>query len=101
MDRLDEFLEDIQQNGRAKGNFLGLLNVLIGRHIEKSDGTPVSKGLTWRLSAAMLKNHQWDIESVHELGLDPMTFRPRDREKFWYAVIKRAAVDSEEASRAG
>jgi hypothetical protein len=99
MDRVYELLENVK--GQARGNFLGLLNILIGRHIEKADHTPVSKGLTWRELAAILKKICWEKEWVQELGIDPSELTPRDRAHFWYSAINRAHVDSPEADQAG
>jgi hypothetical protein len=96
-----EFLDDLKQHGHAQGNFLGLLNVLIGHRIEKADGTVLSVGLTWRQTADWLKKVRWDKDAVRELGLDPAALPPRDRERFWYSAIARAHVDSPEASTAG
>jgi hypothetical protein len=101
MDRVGEFLEEVRRQGQARGNLLGLLHILIGRHIEKIDKTPVSDGLTWRQLAAVLKKLSWDKDQVRELGLDPSELAPRDREQFWYMAINRAHVDSPEAFQAG
>ncbi|HXG08642.1 MAG TPA: hypothetical protein VNK04_02540 [Gemmataceae bacterium] len=101
MDRLREFLEDIKQNDRARGNFLGLLNVVIGRRICLPDGTLVSNGVTWRELAALLKKLRWDKEVVRELGLDPAALPPRDRQRYWYSAIAQAQVDSPKATAAG
>jgi hypothetical protein len=101
MDRLREFLEEVKRLAQFRGNFLGLLNILIGRHIAKLDGTTVCDGLSWRQLAAILKRYSWDKELVRELGLDPGQFAPRDREQFWYMAINRAHVDSPEAFQAG
>ena len=75
-----------------------MLNVLIGRRIEKADGTVLSVGLTWRQTADWLKKVRWDKDAVRELGLDSATLAPRDRERFWYGAITRARVDSPEAA---
>jgi hypothetical protein len=101
MDRVGEFLDEVRRRSLVRSNFLGLLNILIGRHIEKADKTPVSEGLTWRQLARLLKKHSWDKELVRELGLDPSQLPPRDREQFWYVAINRAHVDSAEAFRGG
>jgi len=101
MDRVGELLEEVKQHGLVRGNFLGLLNVLIGRHIEKADKTPVSDGSTWRQLAGTLKKHSFDKDLVRELGLEPSQLPPRDREQFWYVAINRAHVDSTEAFQAG
>ena len=101
MDRLRELLDVVLEQGQGTGNFLGLLHVLIGRRIALEDGTEVSAGLTWRDVAATLKKIRWDREAVRELGLDPETLPPRDRERYWYLAIARAKVDSPEAIAAG
>jgi hypothetical protein len=98
MDRLREFLEAVRKHGTATGHFRGFLHLLIGRRISLADGTVVSRGLTWRELAALLKKLRWDREAVRELGLDPASLPPRDREKFWYVAISRAGVVSPEAS---
>jgi hypothetical protein len=99
MDRVQELLKEVEVE--ARGNFLGLLNVLIGRHIEKADHTAVSTGLTWRQLAAILKKVSWDKDWVRELGFEPSEISTRDRGHFWFAAIKRAEVDSPQASLAG
>jgi hypothetical protein len=101
MDRVRLFLDDIRERGLARGNFLGLLNVLIGRRVALEDGTPVSAGLTYRELAALLKRVRWEREAAAEVGLDPATLPPRDRERYWYQVIVQARVDSDKAAAAG
>lgn len=101
MDRLREFLNAVRRQPALAGNFLGLLNVLIGRHIGRADGEPVSSGLTWRQLAALLKRARWPREAARELGLDPASLPPRDRLRYWYVVITQAGVDSPQATRAG
>jgi hypothetical protein len=101
MDGLREFLNDLQRHGNARGNFLGLLHVLIGRRIETADGTVISNGIPWRALAQALKQVRWDKEAVRELGLDPATLPPRDRQRYWYLAISHAHVDSEAATKAG
>jgi hypothetical protein len=96
-----EFLEDLKRQGTAAGHFRGLLHVLIGRRVEKADGTVLSAGVTWRDLAALLKKVRWDKEAVRELGLDPNTLPPRDRERYWFVAIGRAQVDAEATVRAG
>jgi hypothetical protein len=96
-----EFLDDVKRHGHAKGNFLGLLNVLIGRRIEKTDGKVLSVGLTWREAAGWLKKIRWDKDAFRELGIDPAKLPPRDRQRYWYHVISLARVDSPEAAAAG
>jgi len=94
MDPLREFLKAIHEQGVAQGNFLGLLHVLIGRRITLPDGTTVSAGLSWRELAALLKKVRWDRESVRELGFDPASLPPRDRQRYWYTAITQAKVNS-------
>jgi hypothetical protein len=101
MEPLLQFLEAIRQHTGARGQLRGLLHVLIGRQITKADGTPVSSGLTWREAAALMKRLRWDTEAVRDLGLDPSDLPVRDRERFWYAAIARAGVDSAAASAEG
>jgi len=101
MDALTEFLEDIKRRSLARGHFLGLLNLLIGRPITLSDGTVISKGLTWRELAGWLKKVRWNKESVRELGLDPDALPPRDRQHFWYTAISRAGIASAKANEDG
>jgi hypothetical protein len=101
MDQLRELLATIEARGLARGNFLGLLHLLIGRRVRRTDGTPVSAGLTWREAAALLKRVRWDREAVVELGLDPAALPPRDRERYWYTAVARAGVDSAAAVAAG
>ena len=94
MDRLRELLSQLKAQGLAEGHLLGLLHVLIGRRIHRPDGTAIAAGLTWREVASLLKRVRWGPEAVQELGLDPKTLPPRDRERYWYTVITRARVDS-------
>jgi hypothetical protein len=101
MDRLRQFLSDVNQRGLARGKFLGLLNVLIGRRIALADGTPVSAGQSYREAAAQLKRVRWPREAVTELGLKPASLPPRDRERYWYQAIVQAHVDSPQATAAG
>jgi hypothetical protein len=101
MDRLRQLLEDIKQRDLARGNFLGLLNVLIGRRVALEDGTPISGGLSYRELAALLKRVRWEREAVAELGVEPSSLAPRDRERYWYQAIVQARVDSPQASAAG
>lgn len=94
MDGLKTFLEDVLRNDRAKGHFLGLLHILIGRTILQKDGTAISKGLTWRDAASLLKAVRYDPDAVRELKIDPATLPPRDRQRFWFQAIAQADVAS-------
>jgi hypothetical protein len=101
MDRLREFLEAVRRQGLAHGHFRGLLNVLIGRRISLTDGQLVSAGMTWRQAAAALKRVRWDREAVRDLGLDPASLPPRDRQRYWYAAIVQGQIDSAAANVEG
>ncbi len=101
MDALAEFLDAAKQSDPVQGNLRGLLHVVIGRRIEKADGTLVSQGVTWRTLAGYLKRSRWERDAVRELGLDPAQLPPRDRERFWYTAIAHAGVDTPAASDAG
>lgn len=98
MDQLRALLEAVKASDAARGRFRGLLHLLLGRTVRGPDGTVVSAGMTWRELAALLKRARWDRDAVAELGLTVRELPPRDREKFWYAAITRAAVASAEAS---
>ncbi len=101
MDRIRQFLGEVEKHGLAEGNLLGLLNVLIGRRIALEDGTVIAAGLSYREAAAHLKRARWEPAATAELGLGPSSLPPRDRERFWYQAIARARVDSPEATAAG
>jgi hypothetical protein len=101
MDALSEFLNDQQLRGIAQGYFLGLLHVLVGRRVEKADGTLLSNGLTWRELSVLLKRVHWPREAVRELDLDEDALPPRDRVRFWYTAISLARVDSDKATAEG
>lgn len=94
MDRLRDLLIRIKREGHAEGNFLGFLNVLVGSRIEDDKGELISRGLSWRSLAALLKKIRWDKNAALELKVDMARLVPRDRERFWYQVISQAALDS-------
>jgi hypothetical protein len=101
MDGLRELLMELRHRGHAHGIFRGLLNLFIGRRIETQSGQVLSNGLTWRELAELLKRVRWEKSAANELGLDPSTLPPRDRERYWYLAIARGDIDSEEATRQG
>jgi hypothetical protein len=101
MDRLQELLNKLKEQGQARRNFRGLLNVVIGRRITLADGTVVSAGVSWRVLAGLLKRVRWDPEAVRELGLEPKDLPPRDRQRYWNTAISLAGIDSVAASAAG
>lgn len=94
MEEVREFLEELMKRGVAKGHFLGLLHILIGRRIARSEGAVVSVGLTWRDVSVLLKNVRWDPDAVRDVGIDPDTLPPRDRQRYWYSAIAQAQVGS-------
>ncbi|MBP3956430.1 hypothetical protein J8F10_14195 [Gemmata sp. G18] len=97
MDGIRELLEAARAAGLTTGRFRGLLHIAIGRTISKPDGTKLSTGVTWRALASLLKTLRYDPELGREAGADPDTLSPRDRERYWYAVIALARVDGPEA----
>jgi hypothetical protein len=101
MEPLREFLNAVRDKNAASGNLLGLLNILIGRRITRTDGTAVSGGMTWRELSALLKQLRWDREGVGELKVDASKLSPRDRERFWYLAIAHSDVASPAATAAG
>jgi hypothetical protein len=101
MDGVRDFLDELQKSHKARGNLLGLLHLLIGRRIGRADGTVISTGQTWRQVADVFKNVRWDPDSVRELGIDPGSLPPRDRQRYWYLAIAQAQVGSDAAIKAG
>jgi hypothetical protein len=101
MEGLREFLEKIRHNHLARGHFRALLHVIIGRRITRSDGVVSSSGVTWRQLSELLRLIRWDKELVRELGLNPDDLPPRDRQRYWYAAIVAARVDTQEARSLG
>ena len=97
MDGIRELLSAARDADIVAGNFRGLLHVAIGRKVTRPDGSTVSVGVTWRELAAELKALRFDQDLVREYGADPDDLTARDRERFWYAAIAVAKVDSAEA----
>ena len=79
------------------GHLRGLFHIAIGRTLTAPDGTILSMGMSWRDLSQLLKAMKFDREHVRELGADPDLLSPKDRERFWYAAIALAKVDSAEA----
>lgn len=100
MEGIRGLLDAAREKGLVAGHFRGLLHVVIGRTVAAADGTVISRGLTWREAAALLKELRFDRELVREYGADPDALAPRDRERFWYSAIAQAKVDGAEASAA-
>jgi hypothetical protein len=101
MDALAELFEKIRGEELSKGQFLGLLHVLIGRTVTSPAGKVVSTGLTFRDLAGWLKKLRWDPEDVRELGLDPDALPLRDRQRYWFVAMCQAQVGSAAAIKAG
>src|SRR5215210_1077487 len=101
MDALSTLLEELKQGEQTQGNFLGFLNVLVGRRISGKGGVVISKGLSWRELSVWLKKVRWDPDQVKELGLNPDDLPPRDRQRYWYAAIIAARVDTPESRSLG
>src|SRR5207249_899599 len=97
MDALRTFLEDLKRHGLDHGHTLGLFRAFIGQRITKADGMLLCRGLTWRALAALLKKARWPKDAVRDLGLEPASLPPRDRQQYWYLAISLAKVDSPEA----
>src|SRR5690348_432069 len=97
MDGIRELLSAARDGGLATGYFRGLLHIAIGRRVTRSNGSPLSTGVTWRALAAELKQLRFDTDLVREYGVDPVALAARDRERFWYSAIALAKVDSPEA----
>lgn len=94
MDGIRDFLDVVRRHALATGRLRGLFHIAIGRRIARADGTVLSSGLTWRQLASELKDLRFDKDLVAQLGIDPDALSPRDRERFWYAAIGLANVDS-------
>lgn len=98
MEGIRRLLETARAEGLVAGHFRGLLHIAIGRTVADGAGAVLSRGLTWREAAALLKELRFDRELVREFGADPDALAPRDRERFWYSAIAQARVDSAEAA---
>ena len=101
MEGLREFLEKVRQSHLVRGHLRALLHVAIGRRIARPDGTVLSTGVTWRQLSDLLRLIRWDKELVRELGLNPDELPPRDRQRYWYAAIVAAQVNSLQARALG
>jgi hypothetical protein len=101
MDALRALLNDLKLHGLDQGHTRALFHLLIGRRIQRADGTVVARGLTWRQLAFILKKARWSKEAVRQLGLRPEDLPPRDRQHYWYMAISLAHLDTDEARREG
>ncbi|CAN5594033.1 hypothetical protein BH11PLA2_BH11PLA2_14740 [soil metagenome] len=100
MDGVQHLLSVIREQKLAKGRLRGVFHLLIGCKLATADGTVLSSGLTWRQLAKELKDSRLDKNLVTELGADPDTLSPRDRERFWYAAITLGMATGEGGSQA-
>lgn len=98
MDAVTELFETIRAKKLSQGKFRGFLHVLIGRRVTGPAGEVVTSGMTFRDLAATLKKLRWEPEDVRELGIDPNSLPPRDRQRYWFMAICQARVDGETAS---
>lgn len=101
MDGVREFLDAVRQQGMHVGRLRALLHVVIGRRIAREDGTEITQGATWREAANALRLLRWDREQAREVGEEPENLPPRDRQRYWYAVIRAAGVDTDQARAEG
>ncbi len=101
MDPMIELLDTIRSKQLARGHFQGFLHVLIGRRILGPGGEVISGGMTFRDVATLLKKIRWEPDDVKELGVDPASLPPRDRQRYWFMAICQAHVDGATAQAAG
>ena len=101
MDGLQALFELLMKKDLTKDHFLGFINILIGRRIALEDGTTISQGRSWRDVATWLRKTRWDPDDARELGQDPQTLPPRDRQRYWFTAIALAHIDSPGAREAG
>jgi hypothetical protein len=90
-----QLLNLLVEHQLAKGLLRGVLHICIGRTVVRTtDDAVLCTGVSWRELAALLKDSKFDRTLAVEVGADPETLHPKEREKFWYAVIGLAKVDS-------
>jgi hypothetical protein len=90
-----QLLNLLVEHQLAKGLLRGALHIAIGRTVVRTaDDTVLCNGVSWRDLAVLLKDSKFDRTLGKEVGADPDTLHPKEREKFWYAVIGLAKVDS-------
>ena len=97
MDGLHALLEVVRDGNLVAGHLRGLFHIAIGRRIATAQGDVLSTGVTWRELSVLLRDLRYDKDLVAELGADPDSLAPRDRQRFWYAAIALARPDSPEA----
>jgi hypothetical protein len=96
---LESFLLRLRPQAFPPETFLGLLHLLISGSLADEQGNRPFPGQSWRDLASVLKKVRWDPSMVKQMGIDPTTLAPRDRERFWYQAICMAKIDSPEAKR--
>ena len=101
MEGLREFLERVRQGHLVRGHMRAILHIAIGRSISRTDGTLLSNGVTWRQLSELFRVIRWDKDLVRELGLNPDSLPPRDRQRYWYAAIVAAKVNAPDARELG
>jgi hypothetical protein len=87
MDGLSQLLITIRDEKLAVGRLAGLFHLLISDTIADQTGAIIGNGLTWRQLAQALKEARFDKGLVEEIGADPATLSPRNRERFWNIAI--------------
>ena len=71
MEGIRRLFDTALEEGLVTGRFRGLLHIAIGRTVSDAAGAVLSRGLTWREAAALLKELRFDRELVREFGADP------------------------------
>lgn len=93
VDTLSDFLEFVNTQGLAVGRLRGLFHICIGRTIRNNEKI-ISEGVTWRELAKLLKHLKYEKSLGNEVNVDSDDLNPKDRERYWYAVIALAQPDS-------
>jgi len=98
MSGTQQLLELLSTHGLIAGHLRGVLHIAIGRTVTAiADGKMLCGGVNWRELADVLQRMRLDREYGRDVGADPDTLHPKDRAKYWYAVIGLARVDSQTA----
>ena len=97
MDKLGHFVQLLESRKLLPGRLRGAFHLLVGRRILDASGAVVGTGATWREVAGLFKDLRIDPKLIVEVGLDPATTSPRDRQRCWYSAIAAARPDSPEA----
>ena len=97
MDKLGHFVQLLESRKLLPGRLRGAFHLLVGRNILDASGAAVGTGATWREVAGLFRDLRIDPKLIVEVGLDPATTSPRDRQRCWYSAIAAAQPDSAEA----